>query len=58
MVNPSNLILFQKSWIFHCWLFNPLSEKDTSMKNLGYRQNDRELAVVTFDFFHNSRVKE
>ena len=26
MVKPSNLILFEKSWTVHCWLFNPLSK--------------------------------
>ena len=27
MVNLSKLILFQKSWTLHSWLFNPLSKK-------------------------------
>ena len=47
-----------KNWTVHCLLFNPLSKKYIKSKVFHYRQNDGELAVVTFDFFHNSRVKE
>ena len=50
-VNPSNLILFQKSWTVPCWRFKPLSKKTARWKSLHYRQNDRESAVVTFPVF-------
>ena len=47
MVKPSKMILFQKSWTVHSWLFNPLSKK-FQKEILHSRQNDRELAIVTF----------
>ena len=51
MVQPSILILFQKSWTVPCWFFKPLSEKTARWKSLHYHQNDRELAVITFLVF-------
>ena len=51
MVNPSNLILFQKSWNVPCWLFKPLNKKAARWKSHHYHQNDRELAIVTFLVF-------
>ena len=51
MVNPSNLILFQKSWSVPCWLFKQLSKKTAHWRSLHYHPNDREVPVVTFLVF-------
>ena len=51
MVNPTNLILFQKRWTVPWWLFKLLCKKTARRKSLHYHQNDRELTIVTFLVF-------
>ena len=55
MVNPSNLILFQKKvGLFIVGSSNRYPENIARWKNLHYRQNDRELVVVTQIYRENN----
>ena len=59
MVHPSNLILFQQKLECRLLALQSYNQKNTSQRKIHhYRQNDKELAVVTFEFLHKSRVKE
>ena len=58
MLNLSKLILFQKMWTVQCWLFNPLSEKNTaSWQLLQKRKKDRKSTFVTFSLYSHLSSK-
>ena len=59
MVNPSNLIMFQKNWTIHCWLFKPLSTKiHFNEKFFTIAKMIGNWLMSLFDFYDNSRVKD
>ena len=55
MVNPSELIRFQRSWTALCWLFNPLSKRmHFNEKLLTVAKRIGNWLFSLFDIFHNS----